>query len=158
MAAEVGKVHKKGDPMKRLLGTSIVLAIMISTLSFSVTPANAVFGLSKCEKVRAQVKAFEKQEKIFAKQYEPVNGIWSWFFTGAHLNKYWNLQKEIVDFEVAMFAYDLKNLTCFTVRQQKYAQTEYEEWRGFQKFIKNTPDWITGFAFIPIEWDSIYKA
>lgn len=145
--------------MKRILASGMVLGILISALA--ATAASAVDplpGSSACNDVRAKILSYEKQEKVYAKQYEPVNGIWSWFFTSAHLNKYWNLQKEIVDFEVAMFAYDIKNISCFTPRQQAYAKSESEEWTNLQSFIKETPDWVTGFAFIPIAWDSIYKA
>ena len=145
--------------MKRVLVSGVVLGIMITALvATGASAASPLPGSSACNKVKAQVLAYEKQEQIFKKDYEPVNGIWSWFFTSAHLNKYWNLQKEIVDFEVAMFAYDVKNLSCFTPRQQAYAKTEIEEWTALQTFIKETPDWVTGFSFIPIAWDSIFKA
>lgn len=145
--------------MKRVLVSGVVLGIMIAALVATGASAESPLpGSSACNKVKAQVLAYEKQEQIFKKDYEPVNGIWSWFFTSAHLNKYWNLQKEIVDFEVAMFEYDVKNISCFMPRQQKYAKTEIEEWKSIQRFITETPDWVTGFSFIPIAWDSIFKA
>lgn len=144
--------------MKRILASGVVLGIMIATLvATGASAAEPLPGSSACNKVKAQVLAFEKQEKIYKKNYKPVNGIWSWFFTSARLNKYWNLQKEIVDFEVAMFEYEVKNISCFTPRQQKYARTEIEEWKSIQRFIAETPDWVTGFSFIPIAWDSIFK-
>ncbi len=143
--------------MKRFLASGVVLGILISGLTTLISPANAVVVTNECKKVKAQIQTYEAQEKVFEKDYEPVNGIWSWFFTSAHLNKYWNLQKEIVNFEVEMFAYDVANLSCFTLKQQQYAQTEFEEWKGLQSFISGTPDWITGFSFIPIDWDSILK-
>ena len=143
--------------MRRFLALGLLLSFLISVLAISIVPANAVVVSSECKKVKAQIQSYEEQEKVFEKEYEPVNGIWSWFFTSAHLNKYWNLQKEIVNFEVDMFTYDLKYLTCFNLKQQQYAQTEFDEWKGLQSFINGTPDWITGFAFVPIEWDSILK-
>lgn len=145
--------------MKRILASGVALGIMITALV--ATGASAVDplpGSRACTKVKAQVMAYEKQERIYKKDYEPVNGIWSWFFTSAHLNKYWNLQKEIVDYEVAMFAYDNKNISCFTPRQKAYAKAEIQEWTEIQTFLQETPDWMTGFSFIPISWDSIFKA
>lgn len=145
--------------MKRILTSGVGLGIFISVIVVAgASGASPQPGSSACNKVKAQVLAYEKQEQIYKKSYEPVNGIWSWFFTGANLNKYWNLQREIVDFEVAMFTFDNRNISCFTPRQQAYAKTEIEEWKSIQKFLKETPNWITGFSFIPILWDSIYKA
>lgn len=145
--------------MKRILASGVALGIMITTLVATGASAAAPLpGSSACNKVKAQVLAYETQEKIYKKSYEPVNGLWSWFFTSASLNKYWNLQKEIVDFQVAMFAYENKNLSCFTPRQRAYAKAEIQEWKEIQKFIQETPDWVTGFSFIPISWDSIFKA
>ncbi|MBI3429991.1 MAG: hypothetical protein HY050_08065 [Actinobacteria bacterium] len=143
--------------MKRFLALGVILGILVSGLTISIAPANAAVVTSECKKVKAQIQTFEAQEKVFEKDYEPVNGIWSWFFTSAHLNKYWNLQKEIVNFEVDMFTYDVANLSCFTLKQQQYALKELDEWKGLQSFIQGTPDWITGFSFIPIDWDSILK-
>lgn len=145
--------------MRRILASGVVLGITITALvATGASAASPLPGSSACNKVKAQVLSYEKQEQIYKKDYEPVNGIWSWFFTSAHLNKYWKLQKEIVDFEVAMFEYDMKNISCFAPRQQKYARAEIEEWKSIQTFIAETPDWVTGFSFIPIAWDSIFKA
>ena len=91
-----------------------------------------------------------------APAYAPVNGKWSWFFSSAHLNDYWVLQKKIIDFEVAIFAYDRVNLTCFTVKQQAYVKVVSKQWNELQRFVKGQPDWIAGFSFVPIVWDSIY--
>lgn len=145
--------------MKRILALGVALGITISTLvTGGASAADPLPGSSECNKVKVQVLAYEKQEQIYKKEYEPVNGIWSWFFTSAHLNKYWKLQKEIVGFEVAMFAYDNENLSCFTPRQRAYAKAEIQEWTDIQTFLNETPDWVTGFSFIPIAWDSIFKA
>ena len=149
--------EKEGSGMKRFLTSGLLVGILVSGLSVWIAPANAAVVTSECKKVVAQVKSYEGQEKIFAKKYQPVNGIWSWFFTGAYQNKYWNLQKDIVNFEVKMFTHDVANLSCFTLKQQQYAQKELEEWKGIQSFISGTPDWIRGFSFVPIDWESILK-
>lgn len=143
--------------MKRSLGLGITLIVLISGITLSPVPANAVFGLSKCEKVKAQVLAYEKTEKGFEAQYEPVNGKWSWFFSSAHSNDYWVLQKKIVDFEVNMFAYVRSNAQCFTTKQRAYANSVYYVWKHLQTYLRAQPDWINGFSFVPIVWDSIYS-
>lgn len=143
--------------MKRFLTSGLIVGIVVAGLSSWIAPANAAVVTSECKKVVAQIQLYEVQEKIFAKKYQPVNGIWSWFFTGAHQNKYWILQKDIVNFEVKMFTNDVANLSCFTLKQQQYAQKELEEWKGIQSYISGTPDWIRGFSFVPIDWESILK-
>jgi hypothetical protein len=32
----------------------------------------------------------------------------------------------------------------------------FKEWKDLQTFLKVQPDWIAGFNFVPIVWDSIY--
>jgi len=142
--------------MKRLSIVGLILTFLISSVAFSSASAQAATAAPNCQEVKAQVMASEAKEKDFAAQYAPVNGVWSWFFSAAHLNDYWLLQKKIVDYEVTMFSYDLKNLSCFTPKQQEYAKVVYKEWKDLQVFLKAQPDWITGFSFTPIVWDSIY--
>lgn len=142
--------------MKRLGIFGLTLMFLLSSLVMAPISAQAASVSAKCQKVRAQVVAYEAKEKDFAVQYAPVNGMWSWFFSSAHLNEYWLLQKKIVDYEVKMFSYDLDNLSCFTLKQQAYAKVVYKEWKDLQVFLKEQPDWIAGFSFTPIVWDSIY--
>lgn len=143
--------------MKRFLGVGISLLLVLSLTHFSLAPAGAATVSPKCDRVKAQIKTFEKSEKTFSIQYAPVNGKWSWFFTKAHVNEYWLLQKKIIDFEVKLFAYAKANLTCFSLSQQEYIESEYQEWRDIQGYLKGQPDWIAGITFVPIEWDSIYS-
>ncbi len=142
--------------MKRLSVVGISLTLLVSSLVFMPASAQAASVSANCSKVKAQVLAYESQEKDFAVQYDPVNGKWSWFFSSAHLNDYWLLQKKIVDFEVTLFTYDLNHMSCFTTKQQAYAKFVYKEWVSIQGFLKAQPDWINGFSFTPIVWDSIY--
>lgn len=142
--------------MKRLSIFGLTLTFLLSTLALSPFPAQAASVSANCKDVKAQVLAYEAKEKDFAAQYAPVNGMWSWFFSSAHRNDYWMLQKKIVDFEVSMFTYNLNHLPCFTVKQQAYAKVVYKEWKDLQDFLSGQPDWITGFSFTPIVWDSIY--
>ncbi len=142
--------------MKRLSVVGISLTLLISALVLMPASAQAASVSANCTTVKAQVLAYESQEKGFAVQYAPVNGKWSWFFSSAHLNDYWLLQKKIVDFEVNLFTYDLNHMTCFTTQQQTYAKFVYKEWVAIQEFLKAQPDWINGFSFTPIVWDSIY--
>ena len=142
--------------MKRL--NLFVLTLLLVALGGALTPlpAQAASVSVDCGKVKAQVQAYEAKEKAFASRYAPVNGKWSWFFSSAHLNEYWLMQKEIVDFEVKLFTYDLNSSACFTTKQKSYAKAVYKEWVDIQKFLKAQPDWINGFSFTPIIWDSIY--
>lgn len=142
--------------MKRIGVAGLALTLLLAGSAFTPVSAQAASVSANCQKVKAQVVDYESKEKEFATQYAPVNGMWSWFFSSAHLNEYWLLQKKIVDYEVTMFSYDLDNLSCFTVKQQAYAKVVYKEWKDLQVFLKDQPDWITGFSFTPIVWDSIY--
>ncbi len=142
--------------MKRLSVFGLALTFLLAGIAVTPVSAQATSVSANCQKVKAQVMAYEAKEKDFAVQYAPVNGQWSWFFSSAHLNEYWLLQKKIVDYEVAMFSYDLDNLACFTLKQQEYAKAVYKEWKDLQDFVNAQPDWIAGFSFTPIVWDSIY--
>ncbi len=142
--------------MKRFSVFGLALTFLLASVAYSPIPVQAASVSVNCQKVKKQVMASEAKEKEFAKQYAPVNGMWSWFFSSAHLNEYWLLQKKIVDFEVAMFTYDLNNLSCFTLKQQAYVKVVYKQWKNLQDFVSGQPDWIAGFNFAPIVWDSIY--
>ncbi len=143
--------------MKRFLGVVIPVALLFSASTFVATSAQAVAPTAQCAKVKAQVAAYEKIEKVYSVKYASVNGKWSWFFTSVHQQESWLLQKEIVNFEVKLFAYYRANLTCFTLRQQDYAKAEYQKWIDNRDYLKNQPDWVAGINFIPIEWDSIFS-
>ncbi len=143
--------------MKLNLKLGISFALLLSLTTLPIVPASAATASPKCDRVKAQVMKFEKSEKTFSTKYEPVNGKWSWFFTNAHLNEYWLLQKRIVNFEVRLFAYASSNLTCFSKNQQEYIETENQEWKDIKGYLKGQPDWVAGIAFVPIEWDSIYN-
>lgn len=145
-----------GSAMKRLSVFGLAIAFALSSFLILPTPALAASVSVDCKNVKAHVTAEEAKEKAFAVEYAPVNGMWSWFFSSAHRNDYWLLQKKIVDFEVTMFTYDLNHLPCFTVKQQAYAKVVYKQWKDLQSFLTGQPDWISGFSFTAIVWDSIY--
>lgn len=142
--------------MKRLSIFGLTLTLLLLSFILNPVSAQAASVSADCKNVKTQVMAYEAKEKDFAVQYAPVNGMWSWFFSSAHRNDYWLLQKKIVNFEVTMFTYDLNHISCFTPKQQAYAKFVYKEWKDLQTFLTGQPDWITGFSFTPIVWDSIY--
>ncbi len=142
--------------MKRLYAFGLVPVMLLVNLVLVPVAAHAATVSADCQKVKVQVLAGEAKEKDLEQAYAPVNGKWSWFFSSAHLNDYWVLQKKIVDYEVARFTYDLDNLACFTLKQQSYAKAVSKQWSDLQIFLKAQPDWIAGFSFVPIVWDSIY--
>ena len=150
------KVEIRRPHMKRLFIFGFALAFLLAGVVVSPVSAQTASASANCQKVKSQILSYQTKEKDFANQYAPVNGKWSWFFSSAHLNEYWLLQKKIVDYEASMFSYDLSNLSCFTIKQQGYAKVVSKEWNDLQIFLKGQPDWITGFNFTPIVWDSIY--
>jgi hypothetical protein len=157
----VAKVEIRGSGyeapvMKRLSILGLVPALVLVSLVLTPQPARATAFSADCQKVKTHVLADEAKERDFEQAYAPVNGKWSWFFSSAHLNDYWLLQKKIIDFEVVMFAYDLANLPCLTPKQQAYAKTVSKQWNDLRTFVNGQPDWIAGFSFVPIVWDSIY--
>jgi hypothetical protein len=153
---EIRRSSYEAPVMKYLSIFGLAPVIVLASLAFTPISAQATTVSADCQKVKVKVMAYEAKERDFAKAYAPVNGKWSWFFASAHLNDYWLLQKKIVDYEVTMFTYDLTNLPCFTLKQQAYAKVVFKEWKDLQTFLKVQPDWIAGFNFVPIVWDSIY--
>lgn len=144
--------------MKRLSLLSILLSIIVGGFSLLPVSAQAVSPspTADCAKVKAKILNYQAQERIFAKEYAPVNGKWSWFFSSAHLNDKWNLQKKIVDFEVVLFTFDMANISCFNLRQQSYIKLSYKKWKDRQRFLNGKLDWLQGFTFTSIAWDSVY--
>ena len=153
---EIRRSVYEATVMKRFSVFGLIPVMLLASLVFTPIPAQAAQVSAACKKVKPQVVNYEAKEKDFAQAYAPVNGKWSWFFSSAHLNDYWVLQKKIIDYEVTMFAYNLDNLACFTPKQQAYAKIVSKQWSDLQTFLKAQPDWITGFNFVPIVWDSIY--
>ena len=145
--------------MKKLkvFGFALLIALTSAALSqVSSQSANGATSSAKCAAAKTQVRAFEKLEKPFSLKYAPVNGKWSWTFATPNTDQYIDLQKRIVDLQVKMFTFDRANLECFTPTQKEYAVSSLKIWKEIQANLAVRPDWLAGFTFVAIIWDSIY--
>lgn len=125
------------------------------------TPAQAIFGLSTCEKVKKKVLAFEKQEKVIAKTWDQYAGKARFDLersTVAWLQTKWI---ELVNLEVKMYTLEMNNLKCFTNTQQIYIKEVYPTWKKSQQYNNAYPTWDNGVNpngyFKKLTWDSIYN-
>jgi hypothetical protein len=125
------------------------------------TPAQAIFGLSTCEKVKKKILAFEKDEAVIAKTWDQYAGKSQ--FNMERSTKAWLQTKwiEIVNLEVKMYALEMNNLKCFTNTQQIYIKEVYPSWKKEQSYNKAYPNWDNGVNangyYKTITWDSIYN-
>lgn len=144
--------------MKRKFASAI---LVIGLLAPSMAPANAIFGLSKCEKIKKQILAFEKQEK-------PI--IDKWNLKAGDPTHLWSPNKraifqiqwiELVNLEVKMYALEMNNLNCFSSTQRIYIKDTYPYWKEQQQINKWYPRNNNGLTsngtYKTISWDSIYN-
>jgi len=147
--------------MKRKLASAIVaLGLLVSSLA-SVAPANAILGLSQCEKVKKQILSYEKQEKPLAQKWVPANGQLHSRFTLAQNKTFFNLFKSIVKLEVKMYTLEKNNPKCFTITQNEYINKVYPYWKEWENSYKSNPTFIYYPRLVrswsDISWDSIYN-
>ena len=127
----------------------------------SIAPANAIFGLSKCEKVKKQVLAYESQEKALAQKWGPANGQLHSRFTLMQNQFFFSLHKSIVNLEVKMYTIEKNNPSCFTITQNEYINKVYPLWKEWESYYLNNPKYV----YVPrmyqtwnkISWGSIYN-
>ena len=142
--------------MRTKLASAVVV---IGLLVASMTPASAAFGLSKCEKVKKEIRALEKIEKA---------KILSW-------NKNWagkdavnlvSYRKQsdqewlyIVNMEVKMYSLERNNPKCFTITQNLYIEKYLPLWQDIKQRIAYGESTNTnGFGvFAKLIWNSIYN-
>ena len=142
--------------MRTKLASAVVV---IGLLVASMTPASAAFGLSKCEKVKKEIRALEKIEKA---------KILSW-------NKNWagkdavnlvSYRKQsdqewlyIVNMEVKMYSLERNNPKCFTITQNLYIEKYLPLWQDIKQRIAYGESTNTnGFGvFAKLNWNSIYN-
>jgi hypothetical protein len=144
--------------MRRTITSAI---LVIGLLGSSLTPAQAIFGLSKCEKVKKQVLAWQKVEKPMIKDWQNYSGDWIAAYEGKsqlELQKKWI---NIVNLEVKMYSLEINNSKCFTNSQNIYIKDTYPNWKKHQQNNKfyptyNNADDGRGY-YLAISWDSIYN-
>jgi hypothetical protein len=141
----------------KLASTVIVIGLFAS----SMAPANALFGLSTCEKVKKQILAFEKTEKPMIAEWGNYAGDWIWDYSQKsqlEIQKKWI---KIVNLEVKMYSLEINHPKCFTNSQNIYIKSIYPKWKKHQqtnKFYPNSNNADSGNGYyIGISWDSIYN-
>ena len=77
--------------MKKKLASALVV---IGLLASSVAPASAIFGLSKCEKVKKQVLAWQKIEKPMIQDWDNYSGNYFYKWESADALK---IQKRFIN-------------------------------------------------------------
>ena len=144
--------------MKTKLATAVVV---IGLLASSMAHADAILGLSQCEKVKKQILIYESQEKPLAQKWVPANGQLHSRFTLAQNKIFFNLYKSIVKLEVKMYTLEKNNPKCFTITQNEYINKVYPYWKERDNYYKFNPTYVFNPRLIPIwseiSWDSIYN-
>ena len=133
--------------------------VVIGLLVASMTPASAVFGLSKCEKVKKEIRALEKIEK--AKILS-----WNRNWAGKDAVNLVSYRKQsdqewlyIVNMEVKLYSLERNNPKCFTITQNLYIEKYLPLWQDIKQRIAYGESTNTnGFGvFAKLNWDSIYN-
>ena len=146
----------------RFMRTKLASAlVVVGLLASSMAPANAILGLSQCEKVKKQILSYEKQEKPLAQKWVPANGQLHSRFSLAQNRTFFNLYKSIVKLEVKMYTIEKNNPKCFTITQNEYINKVYPYWKELDNYYKFNPTYVFNPRLIPI-WpeislDSIYN-
>ena len=128
--------------------------------SILATPSNALFGLSKCEKVKKEILTKQVLEKKYVKDWNEYAGKYSIQFPW-HVNA--QIQKDwirLVNLEVKMYSLAKNNPKCFSITQNEYAKKYYNYWKNEQmtnKFYPNSYNGEKDYGYLKINWDSIYN-
>jgi hypothetical protein len=134
--------------------------IVVGLLASSMAPASAVFGLSKCEKVKKQILNYEKQERVLAVRWAPANGQLHNNFTLSQNRNFFNLHKSIVNLEVKIFTLEKNNPKCFTITQNEFITKVYPYWKEWENYYKFNRTYIYNErmynVWSDISWGSIY--
>ena len=139
--------------MKKLLPIILILGFLLPVYS-----ANAVLGLSKCEKVK---KAIVAEEKIGKESWKYFDGLRS-----AHggESKYSVIIAEslleIYKSDKTVFTIAIKNPKCFsssqnaTIRRQlAYTNSDISAWK---KFVAEK-NWFTGWGLVYTTYQSLFS-
>jgi hypothetical protein len=135
--------------------------VVIGLLGSSLTPANAIFGLSKCEKVKKQILAYEKIEKPLVKDWQNYAGDWIFSYSIESQLRIQQRWVNLVNLEVKIYALEINNPKCFTNSQKIYIKNVYPIWKKYQSINKFTPTANNanngnGY-YTSVNWDSIYN-
>jgi hypothetical protein len=112
--------------MKTKIASAIVILSLLGSSLASMTPANAIFGLSKCEKVKKQIISYEKREVTLSRQVSPFAGQLASKFTLTQNRSYFLKMKEYINFEFTYLKYAYNNSKCFTRSQNEFIDSAYK--------------------------------
>lgn len=131
--------------------------VVIGLLGSSVTPANAVLGLSKCEKVKKQVLNYEKTEVSLNKAIKPFAGKSNMNFSITQNKSYYLMMKKFVAFEVTYLQYAYNNSECFTRSQNEFIDQAYKYAKQQQGNFDVNPYYINEFQNAGLLWSYPYN-
>ena len=141
---------------KRILLAFTVLILLGS----SSTHANAIFGLSKCEKTKNQIVKYEKIERPLVKEWGTYGGKRAWNFTDYRNELRQKEWVQLVNLEVKMFGLALNNIDCFSETQKRFISQEYPLWKNHQATNRAFPNQTNGInrngIYRVVVWESIY--
>jgi hypothetical protein len=121
----------------RIKLASVIL--VMGLFATSMAPANAVFGLSKCERVKKQVLAHEATWKRLAADFAPAMDKNGQFFPESTFNSYVSKMNKSLNHGVVMYRFQRNNPKCFTITQN-------------EQISRNWTAINTGI----VEWNKIY--
>jgi hypothetical protein len=122
--------------MRTKLASAIVA---LGLLASSMAPASAVFGLSKCEKVKKQILSYEKKEAALNREVSSFAGQLAWQFTISQNRSNYLKMKNYAAFELTYLRYAYNNSKCFTRSQNEFISASYKYAQGIQNMFISTP-------------------
>lgn len=144
----------RGKILKRKSLAAVVFAGTLLVNISSVAPSQAIFGLSKCEKVKQQVLANERSESFYQAAYQPANGATFKGMSYPDYKYFTEIWSDLIQWEVQMYSYDSKNLTCFSASQQTFIGKVKPKWEALEAISQHG---ISGSNFPQVTWGSIYS-
>ena len=133
--APIGSVSGRWD--NKSMRTKLASAVVVfGLLASSMTPANAIFGLSKCEKVKKQITNEEKVGLLLHNKYLKQRRILLTMSkpTWTDLSNVLGWLPDVYDSDLKVYKLVNKNLSCFTSQQVARARADS------RSVIKNISD------------------
>jgi hypothetical protein len=112
--------------MRTKLASAIVVLGLFGSSTASIVPASAVFGLSKCEKIKKEITSEEKVGLLLHRKYSTQRKIVlamnnpSW----NNLNNALSWLPDVYDSDLRIFVLVDKNSSCFTTQEVARARGE----------------------------------
>ena len=123
--APIGSVSGRWD--NKSMRTKLASAVVVfGLLASSMTPANAIFGLSKCEKVKKQITNEEKVGLLLHNKYLKQRRILLTMSkpTWTDLSNVLGWLPDVYDSDLKVYKLVNNNLSCFTSQQVARARAD----------------------------------